>query len=104
MAAVAVPSMSLGASQSAASLENDFPPASFVYKHLHDSIRADLAQLSAEVQAIEAMLHTGKDVTERLVGLQKRYQMLVQVNRYHSCVEDEVCSNRPALIGATFLL
>jgi hypothetical protein len=90
MAAVAVPSMSLGASQSAAALTNDFPPVAFVYQHLHDSIRAELAQLSSEVQGIEAVLRTGEDVIERLVDLRKRYQMLVQVNRYHSSVEDEV--------------
>lgn len=60
-----------------------------MYKNLHDSIREELAQLSAEVQVIEGTLST-EDVTDRLVGLRKRYQMLVQVNRYHSSVEDEV--------------
>lgn len=94
MTAVVVPSMNLrGESQSPTS--RDFPPINFVYKHLHDSIREELAQLSSEVQAIEGILHT-EDVTERLVGLRKRYQMLVQVNRYHSSVEDEVrTAHRP---------
>lgn len=90
MAAVVVPSMSLGASQSAASATNEFPPVAFVYEHLHDSIRAELAQLSSEVQSIERVLQSGEDVTARLVGLRERYNMLVQVNRYHSSVEDEV--------------
>ena len=90
MAAVVVPSMSLiGEASPSAATPSNFPPINFVYKHLHDSIREELAQLSSDVQAIECTLQS-EDVTDSLVSLRKRYQMLVQVNRYHSSVEDEV--------------
>lgn len=66
------------------------PPIRCLYLHLHESIRAELAQLNAEVHLIEKNL-SGQDVTSGLVQLRDRYQLLVQVNRYHASVEDEVC-------------
>jgi hypothetical protein len=91
MAAVVIPHMNVVAdgTPTGECRSAEFPPINFVYKNLHDNIREELAQLSAEVQVIEGTLRT-EDVTGRLVSLRKRYQMLVQVNRYHSSVEDEV--------------
>lgn len=65
------------------------PPIRCLYLHLHESIRAELLQLNAAVHQIEKSLST-TDVTENLLQLRERYQLLVQVNRYHASVEDEV--------------
>lgn len=65
-------------------------PIRCLYLHLHNSIRAELEQLNAEVHLLEKNLVTN-DSTASLLQLRERYQLLVQVNRYHASVEDEVC-------------
>lgn len=71
------------------SAKDKHPPIRCLYLHLHESIRAELSQLNAAVHQIEKSLSTS-DVTGRLLQLRDRYQLLVQVNRYHASVEDEV--------------
>lgn len=66
-----------------------YPPINFVYRHLHDSIRTELASVSELVLALEEDVNS-EDVLQQLKVLESRYQMLEQINRYHSSVEDEV--------------
>ena len=69
--------------------EQAFPPINFVYRHLHDALRGELDRLADLVHSIEQRAGT-EDVTQSLHVLRERYHLLVQVNRYHSSVEDEV--------------
>lgn len=71
------------------------PPIRCLYLHLHESIRAELSQLNAAVHQIEKNL-SRSDVTNSLLQLRERYQLLMQVNRYHASVEDEVWRGPPA--------
>jgi hypothetical protein len=72
-----------------------YPPINFVYRHLHDALRGELDRITELVHAIEQRLESD-DVTKDLHVLRARYHLLVQVNRYHSSVEDEVrCTANP---------
>ena len=71
-----------------------FPPINFVYQHLHNALRGELQRLAELVHSIEARVEA-QDVSEDLQTLHDRYHLLVQVNRYHSSVEDEVPALRP---------
>jgi hypothetical protein len=68
-----------------------FPPINFVYRHLHDALRGELDRLTEIVHSLEECSGPD-DVTKNLHLLRERYHLLVQVNRYHSSVEDEVSS------------
>lgn len=63
-------------------------PIHFLYGHLHNSIRAELDNLSNWVLALEA--DNEEDLQQRLQHLKERYHFLEQVYKYHSSVEDEV--------------
>ena len=78
--------------------EQVYPPINFVYQHLHDALRRELDSLSATVRDIESRLGN-QDVLADLHQLQDRYHLLVQVNRYHSSVEDEVSTLSSTLLS-----
>ena len=64
---------------------DSFAPISYIYSHLHDSIRAELDTLA---QAVLQLQH-GAGLNVELAALQERYRFLEQVYKYHSSVEDE---------------
>ncbi len=65
------------------------PPISFLYLHLHNSIRNELGKLVICIRELESA-QEGDDVYDQLVHLKERYRFLEQVYSYHSSVEDEV--------------
>jgi hypothetical protein len=69
--------------------DNSFPPINFVYRHLHDALRLELKRLADLVHSIEQRI-VSKSVDRDLSVLYDEYHLLVQVNRCHSSVEDEV--------------
>ena len=64
------------------------PPIKVFYYHYHNSIRAELADLSAAVTALEDA--PSSNAAESLVSLKRRVAFLYQVYSIHSSVEDEV--------------
>lgn len=81
-------------------LEQQYPPINFVYKHLHDSIRNELESIAKLVASLEEDVQR-EDVVQQLETIQSRYQLLEQINRYHSCVEDEVRRSRSSRSSRT---
>lgn len=82
--------MSLVSQPSAAS---SFSPIHFIYTHLHNAIRAELDFLGQQVQALEPALDVqANDLERHLTSLNTRYKFLTNIYKYHSSVEDEVCS------------
>jgi len=77
------------AAPAAAGGEAEYPPINFVYKHLHDAMRAELESIAALMASLEASAQE-EAVVQQLETIQARFQLLGQINRYHSCVEDEV--------------
>lgn len=72
------------------------PPINFFYSHFHNSIRNELDALSQSVSVLTSAAQ--EDVHESLSALKNRYRFLEQVYKYHSSVEDEVCTST-ALMG-----
>lgn len=75
------------------------PPIKVFYYHYHNSIRSELADLSAAVTALEDA--PSVNAAESLVSLKRRVAFLDQVYSIHSSVEDEVlhnCAHTPALV------
>ena len=64
------------------------PPIKVFYYHYHNSIRSELADLSAAVTALEDA--PSVNAAESLVSLKRRVAFLDQVYSIHSSVEDEV--------------
>ena len=69
------------------------PPIKVFYYHYHNSIRSELADLSAAVTALEDA--PSVNAAESLVSLKRRVAFLDQVYSIHSSVEDEVTYTAP---------
>ena len=83
----------------ASALTVSHPPIKVFYYHYHNSIRSELADLSAAVTALEDA--PSVNAAESLVRLKRRVAFLDQVYSIHSSVEDEVIHShiyRPALM------
>lgn len=74
--------------------DHSFPPINFVYRHLHDALRRELKRLAELVHRIEQRI-VSESVVSDLSELYDQYHLLVQVNRCHSSVEDEVRYRQP---------
>ena len=87
----------------ASALMASHPPIKVFYYHYHNSIRSELADLSAAVTALEDA--PSVNAAESLVSLKRRVAFLDQVYSIHSSVEDEVtciCAQAPALMFEGF--
>jgi hypothetical protein len=93
---MAAPGVRDAATAEAASAGPPYAPINFVYRHLHDAIRAELDRLTTLVADVESRARE-PDVLRALHVLRERYHLLVQVNRCHSSVEDEARRSLPAL-------
>ena len=65
------------------------PPIHYIYTHLHNSIRSELASVGEAVARLQQAAEDPQDLGLRLAALQDKYRFLSQVYMYHSSVEDE---------------
>lgn len=74
--------------EAASPLPASHPPIKVFYYHYHNSIRAELDDLSAAVAALEDT--SAIDASEGLSDVKRRVAFLDRVYSIHSSVEDEV--------------
>ncbi len=79
-----------------------FSPIQFIYKHLHDAIRAELDFLGQQVHALDG--NANMTLEHSLTLLKTRYKFLTNIYKYHSSVEDEVRELRaPMRVGGGWM-
>ena len=86
--------------EAASPLPASHPPIKVFYYHYHNSIRAELDDLSAAVAALEDT--SARDASQGLTDVKRRVAFLDRVYSIHSSVEDEVsCRNsvKPCVIA-----
>ncbi|EFN52596.1 hypothetical protein CHLNCDRAFT_138627 [Chlorella variabilis] len=68
-------------------VQTEPPPISYLYTHLHDSIRLELDNLGQAVLQLQQTGNSGSaGLGAELAALQNRYHFLEQVYKYHSSV------------------
>ena len=85
-------------------VQTEPPPISYLYTHLHDSIRLELDNLGQAVLQLQQTGNSGSaGLGAELAALQNRYHFLEQVYKYHSSVEDEASAAAAAAARACTL-